>query len=100
MVFGWSEQPEEANDDEVASDGVEDTPLGVVAVEFIVDAADDGEVDRVGAVCGLVFAVESPEEIQSPRRRRRLRGRSWLSRQNPSNICRRLRWRMRPTILS
>ena len=41
-VFGWSEQPEETDDDEVASDGVEDPPLGVVEVEGVTDAADDG----------------------------------------------------------
>ena len=63
-VFGWSEQPEKTDDDEVASDGVEDAPLGVVEVEGVADAADDGEVDGVGAVLGLVFAVESPEEIK------------------------------------
>ena len=67
-VFGWSEQPEEADDDEVASDGVEGAPDGVVGVEGVADAADDGEVDRVGAVFGLVFAVESPEEILISRR--------------------------------
>ena len=63
-VFGWSEQPEETNDDEVAGDGVEDTPLGVVAVEGVVETAEDGDVDRVGSVFGRVFALESPEEIQ------------------------------------
>ena len=63
-VFGRSEQPEEADDDEVAGNGVEDTPLGVVAVEFVVETADDGEVDRVDAVFGGVIALESPEEIQ------------------------------------
>ena len=63
-VFGWSEQPEEADDDEVASNCVEGAPYGVVEVEGVADAADDGEVDRAGAVFGLVFVVESPEEIQ------------------------------------
>ena len=63
-VFDWSEQPEEADDDEVVSNGVEGAPDGVVEVEGVADAADDGEVDRVGAVFGLVFALESPEEIQ------------------------------------
>ena len=61
-VFGGSEQPEEADDDEVAGDGVEDAPFGVVKVEDVDEAADDGDVGRVGAVLGLVFALESPEE--------------------------------------
>ena len=62
-VFGWAEQPEETDDDEVVSDGVEDAPLGVVEVEGVGDATDDGEVDRVGSVFGFVVALESSEEI-------------------------------------
>ena len=62
-VFGWSEQPEEADDDEVAGDSIEDAPLGVVKVKGVEEAVDDGDVGRVGSVLGLVFALESPEEI-------------------------------------
>ena len=63
-AFGWSEQPEETDDDEVVSDGVEDTPFGVIEVEGVAETPDDGEVDWVGSVFGFVFALESPEEIQ------------------------------------
>ena len=46
-VFGWSEQPEEANDDEVAGDGIEDAPLGVVKVKGVVEA------ERMASPAGL-----------------------------------------------
>ena len=62
-VFGWSEQPEEADDDEVADDALEGAVLAMSEVEDLVETAEDGGVDRVGSVGRRVFALESPEEI-------------------------------------
>ncbi len=62
-VFGWSEQPEEADDDEVSDDLVVGPPLGVVEAEGVVELAEDRGVGGVGPVFGGVFADQSPFEI-------------------------------------
>ena len=51
-VFGGAEEPEEADDNEVTSNGVEDAPFGVVIVEGVGELADDGGVGIGGGVGG------------------------------------------------
>ena len=62
-VFGWSEQPEEADDAQVADDLVVDAPDGVLEVEGVVKGAEDGDVGGVGAVGGFVFLAHGGHEI-------------------------------------
>ena len=62
-VFGWSEQPEEADDAEVAYDLVVDSPDGVIEVEGVVEGAEDGDVGGVGAVGWFVFLSHGGHEI-------------------------------------
>ena len=62
-VFGWSEQPEEADNAEVPDDLVVDAPMGVLEVKDIVKLAEDGDVGRVGTVGGSVFLAHGGHEI-------------------------------------
>ena len=61
-VFGWAQQPEESQDDEVDDRFVGLAILGVVGVQGINKGEDDGSVDRVYPAGGTVFVPEALEE--------------------------------------
>ena len=62
QVFGWAEEPEECNDDEVDDVGVECSKDGVLGVEGCEEALDDGDVGGVGPRSGVVVVGEALEE--------------------------------------
>jgi hypothetical protein len=62
QVFGRTEQPVEGNDDEVDNVGVESAVLGVLSVEGVHEAADDGDVRWMSPGGWIVFVPESLEE--------------------------------------
>lgn len=62
-IFGGAEEPVEADDAEVDDVGVE-APKGVmVDIKGLVEASEDGEVDRVGSGGRPIFVAEAFEEI-------------------------------------
>ena len=61
-VFGWSEQPEEGDHNEVTDVFVEGTVLEVVEIEGGEQGPDDGDVDRVGSAWRVIVVLEGLEE--------------------------------------
>ena len=57
-VFGWAQQPEEGDDDEVDGGAVECAFDGMVGVQGIDEALEDGDVGRVGSFGRFIFISE------------------------------------------
>ena len=62
-VLGWLEQPEEGHDDEVNDVSVKSSMDGVLGVDDVIEGAEDGHIDRVGAGRRVVVFAWLGEEI-------------------------------------
>ena len=61
-ALGWSQEPEEGDDDEIDDVSIEGSILRVVDIQGVDESSQDGDVGWVGSTCGFVVAFKGFEE--------------------------------------